>query len=41
VDGETRLELDGILLVALDDEGRCRDFREWSNRREQRAAGLG
>jgi hypothetical protein len=28
VDGATRLELDGILLVSLDDEGRCRDFRE-------------
>jgi hypothetical protein len=34
VDCATRLELDGILLVALDDEGRCQDFREWSNRRE-------
>lgn len=34
VDRETRLELDGILLVSLDDEGRCRDFREWSDRRE-------
>ena len=30
VDRATRLELDGILLVWLDDEGRCRDFREWS-----------
>ena len=35
VDRETQLELDGILLVSLDGEGRCRDFREWSNRRER------
>jgi hypothetical protein len=28
VEGETRVELDGILLVSLDDEGHCRDFRE-------------
>ena len=34
LDGATHVELDGILLVALDDEGRCRDFHEWSNRRE-------
>jgi hypothetical protein len=34
VDRATRLELDGILLVSLDDEERCREFREWSNRRE-------
>ena len=34
VDRAMRLELDGILLVSLDDEGRCRDFREWSNRHE-------
>jgi hypothetical protein len=34
IDGATRLELDGVLLVSLDDDGRCRDFREWSNRRE-------
>jgi hypothetical protein len=33
VDRATRLELDGILLVSLDDDGRCEDFREWSNRR--------
>jgi hypothetical protein len=32
-DDEARIELDGILLVSLDEEGRCRDFREWSNRR--------
>jgi hypothetical protein len=37
VEGKSRLELDGILLVSLDDEGRCRDFREWSNRREHPA----
>jgi SnoaL-like domain len=30
LDGRTRLEFDGILLVSLDGEGRCRDFREWS-----------
>jgi len=36
VDRETQLELDGILLLSLDEEGRCRDFREWSNRRERR-----
>jgi hypothetical protein len=35
LDRETCVELDGILLVSLDDEGRCRDFREWSNRRER------
>jgi SnoaL-like domain len=34
IDGTTRLELDGILLVSLDDYGRCREFREWSNRRQ-------
>jgi hypothetical protein len=33
IDRATRLELDGILLVSLDDDGRCEDFREWSNRR--------
>jgi SnoaL-like domain len=33
VDRATPLELDGILLVSLDDDGRCEDFREWSNRR--------
>jgi uncharacterized protein (TIGR02246 family) len=37
VDRQVRLELDGILLVSLDDEDRCRDFREWSNRRERPA----
>jgi ketosteroid isomerase-like protein len=30
------VELDGILLVTLDEDGRCRDFREWSVRRERR-----
>lgn len=34
VERKTHVELDGILLVSLDDEGRCRDFREWSNRHE-------
>jgi SnoaL-like domain len=33
IDRATRLELDGILLVSLDDDGRCEDFREWSSRR--------
>ena len=37
VDRETHLELDGILLVSLDEEDRCRDFREWSIRRERPA----
>jgi hypothetical protein len=37
LEGETPVELDGILLLSLDDEGRCRDFREWSNRRQHRA----
>jgi SnoaL-like domain len=37
VGSETGLELDGILLVSLDDDGRCRDFREWSIRRERPA----
>lgn len=35
VDRETQLEFDGILLVSLDEEGRCQEFREWSNRRER------
>ena len=35
VDGTTRLELDGILLVSLADDGRCRDFREWSISRQR------
>jgi hypothetical protein len=34
VEGEAHVELDGILMLSLDDEGRCRDFREWSNRRQ-------
>jgi hypothetical protein len=34
VDRATRLELDGILLISLDDTGCCRDFCEWTNRRE-------
>jgi hypothetical protein len=37
VDREVRLELDGILQVSLDADGRCRDFREWSNRHEDPA----
>ena len=37
VNRDTPLELDGILLVSLDEEGRCRDFREWSVRRERGA----
>lgn len=36
---DARVELDGILMISLDDEGLCRDFREWSNRREHRALG--
>jgi ketosteroid isomerase-like protein len=31
------VELDGILVISLDDEGMCREFREWTNRREQTA----
>lgn len=34
VDGAMRVELDGILLVSLGEDGRCREFREWSNRRQ-------
>ena len=34
VEPEMRVEIDGILLIALDGEGACREFREWSNRRE-------
>lgn len=34
VEPEMRVEIDGILLIALDAEGACRDFREWSNRHE-------
>jgi hypothetical protein len=41
MEGESRLELDGILLISLDEDGLCRDFREWSNRRERRAARTG
>jgi hypothetical protein len=37
VDRETQVELDGILLLSLDAEDRCRDFREWSNRRQHPA----
>jgi SnoaL-like domain len=29
------VELDGILLVTLDDDGRCREFQEWSLLRER------
>jgi hypothetical protein len=32
VDGDESLELDGVLLISLDQEGRCREFREWSVR---------
>jgi SnoaL-like domain len=31
------VELDGILLVTLDEDGRCREFREWSLRRLSRS----
>ncbi len=34
-DDGIHVEIDGILLVSLDEEGRCGDFREWSNRRER------
>jgi ketosteroid isomerase-like protein len=37
VESGEHLELDGILLLSLDDEGRCRDFQEWSNRRRRGA----
>jgi ketosteroid isomerase-like protein len=33
-DRDARVEVDGILSISLDGEGRCRDFREWSIRRE-------
>ncbi len=33
-----REENDGIFIVALSDDGRCREFREWWNARQQRAA---
>jgi hypothetical protein len=33
-DRDSHVELDGILLISLDEDGRCRDFREWSNRNE-------
>jgi SnoaL-like domain len=32
-DVDERIEVDGILLISLDSERRCRDFREWSVRR--------
>ena len=31
---ETRVELDGILVLTFDDEGRCTDHREWYATRE-------
>ena len=31
---EHRVQLDGILLANIDDDGRCTDFREWWHRRE-------
>jgi hypothetical protein len=34
-DDGVHVVLDGILLITLDEEGRCRRFREWSNRRER------
>jgi hypothetical protein len=34
-DREAPLEFDGILLVELDEDGRCRDFHESSNKRER------
>jgi hypothetical protein len=33
-DSGTRVQDEGIFLVALDDDGRCREFREWWNERE-------
>jgi ketosteroid isomerase-like protein len=36
--GEVRIELDGIFLVTLAADGRCRVFREWWNERVTPAA---
>jgi hypothetical protein len=30
----TRVKLDGIFVVALDETNRCREFREWWHRKE-------
>jgi hypothetical protein len=30
---DVRIELEGIFLVVLDENGRCTDFREWWNER--------
>jgi hypothetical protein len=35
VPGRVRVELDGIFLVRMGEDGRCREFREWWHRREQ------
>ncbi len=34
VPSKTRVELDGIFIVALDKDGRAKAFREWWHRRE-------
>jgi ketosteroid isomerase-like protein len=31
--GEIRVELEGIFLIVLAEDGRCREFREWWNER--------
>ena len=31
---ETRVEVDGILVLTFDDEGRCTEHREWYSSRE-------
>jgi ketosteroid isomerase-like protein len=33
-DGETTIEVDGILVCTFDDDGRCTLHREWYDRRE-------
>jgi ketosteroid isomerase-like protein len=37
VPDEAKIELDGILIARFDDEGRCRDHREWVHSREARS----
>jgi len=37
VPGEGTVDLEGIFVVTLDEEGRCTDFREWWNSRSRPA----
>ncbi len=37
-DADSRVEMDGVLVLRFDDDGRCTDHREWYARREAPAA---